>query len=61
VVHNPNGYSAKILPEFHYNRQALGSREARLRLTQQIMTAFEPEIRNHPDQWFHFVPIWPEG
>jgi lauroyl/myristoyl acyltransferase len=23
------------------------------------MRAFEPAIRQHPDQWFHFVPIWP--
>jgi predicted RND superfamily exporter protein/lauroyl/myristoyl acyltransferase len=60
VVRDANGYAAKILPEFHYDRQALGNREARRQLTQQILRAFEPEIRQHPDQWFHFVPIWPE-
>ena len=60
VVRKGNGYSARILPEFHYNRAALGSREARHELTQQILRAFEPEIRQHPEQWFHFVPVWPE-
>lgn len=59
VVREAKGYSAQILPEFHYDRQALGSRDARCRLTQQIVSAFEPGIRKHPDQWFHFVPIWP--
>ncbi len=26
--------------------------------TQRIATAFEPIIRQHPAQWFHYVPIW---
>jgi lauroyl/myristoyl acyltransferase len=60
VVRSANGYAAQILPEFQYDRQALGNREARRQLTQQILRAFEPEIRRHPDQWFHFVPVWPE-
>lgn len=60
VIRQANGYAARILPEFHYDRSALGSREARSRLTQQILRAFEPEIGQHPDQWFHFVPVWPE-
>lgn len=54
-------YTARICPEIEYDRQALGSREARRQLTQQILRAFEPEIRKHPDQWYHFVPIWPES
>ena len=61
VVRRANGYAAQILPEFHYDRAGLGSREARRQLTQQILTGFEPEIRRHPDQWFHFVPVWPEA
>jgi predicted RND superfamily exporter protein/lauroyl/myristoyl acyltransferase len=61
VVRSANGYAAQILPEFLYDRQALGNREARRQLTQQILRAFEPEIRRHPDQWFHFVPVWPES
>ena len=53
------GYVAHILPEISYDRRALGNREARTRLTQQIMSAFEPAIRLYLNQWYHFVPIWP--
>jgi len=60
VIRQANGYAARILPEFHYDRSALGSREARRQLTQRILRAFEPQIGQHPDQWFHFVPIWPD-
>ncbi|HWI55668.1 MAG TPA: hypothetical protein VNZ22_00475, partial [Bacillota bacterium] len=54
-------YLAELLPEFHYNRKSLGSREARWQLTRQILRAFEPRIGQHLDQWFHFVPIWPQA
>jgi predicted RND superfamily exporter protein/lauroyl/myristoyl acyltransferase len=53
------GYSAHILPQIPYDRAALRSREARHKLTQEIMRAFEGPIRQHLDQWYHFVPIWP--
>jgi lauroyl/myristoyl acyltransferase len=59
IVRHPKGFAVKVLPEFNYDRRALGSREARRDLTQQILRAFEPEIRNHLDQWYQFVPIWP--
>lgn len=52
------GYSVELLPEIHYDRAALGTREARANLTQEIMKQFEPMIRRHLDQWFHFVPVW---
>jgi KDO2-lipid IV(A) lauroyltransferase len=52
---------AKVLPEFTYDRRTLGGREARRELTQQILRAFEPQIREHLDQWYHFIPLWPEG
>jgi KDO2-lipid IV(A) lauroyltransferase len=55
------GYTARVLPEITYERRALGTREARRELTGKIMRAFEPEIRQHLDQWYHFVPIWPES
>jgi lauroyl/myristoyl acyltransferase len=61
VVRRARGYSAHILPEMVCDRRALGDREARLRLTQEITRAFEPAIRQHPEQWYHFVPIWPSG
>jgi lauroyl/myristoyl acyltransferase len=59
IVRGNQGYEARLLAEFEYDRQSLGNREGRGQLTQEIMRAFEPEIRQYADQWFHFVPIWP--
>lgn len=53
-----DGYSVEMLPEIHYDRKALGTREARANLTQEILKQFEPMIRRHLNQWFHFVPLW---
>ena len=53
------GYAAHILPAIAYDRAALRSREARHNLSQEIMRVFEPAIRQHLDQWYHFVSIWP--
>ncbi len=61
IVRRPNGYAVKVLPEFTYDRKALGHREARRALTQQILRAFEPEIRKNIDQWYQFTPIWPRS
>jgi predicted RND superfamily exporter protein len=60
IVRRPNGYAVKVLPEFIYDRKVLGNREARRELTQQILRAFEPEIRKDIDQWYQFTPIWPK-
>ncbi len=60
IVRQPNGYLAHILPEIAYDRAAIGSRDARVQLTQEILRAFEPAIRQHLAQWFHFVPVWPD-
>jgi len=60
IVRRPDGYAVKVLPEFSYDRRALGNREARRELTQQILRAFEPEIRKDVDQWYQFTPIWPK-
>jgi lauroyl/myristoyl acyltransferase len=53
------GYAAQILPPVPYDRREIGSREARIQLTQKIMQCFEPAIRLYDTQWFHFVPMWP--
>jgi len=53
-----NGYGVEVYPEIVYDRAALGTREARGNLTQEIMKQFEPVIRRHLSQWFHFVPLW---
>jgi len=60
IVRQPAGYLARILPEIEYDRAAIGTRAARVQLTQEILRAFEPAIRQHLAQWFHFVPIWPD-
>ena len=54
-----SGYAAHILPAVPYDRAALNSRPARIALTAEILRVFEPAILEHPDQWFHFVPVWP--
>ncbi|MBA4147146.1 MAG: lysophospholipid acyltransferase family protein [Verrucomicrobia bacterium] len=53
-----DGYAAHTLPEIEYERAALRPMEARQALAQKIMRAFEPVIREHLSQWYHFVPIW---
>lgn len=58
VVRQGSGYAARILPEFEYDRRLLGNREARRQLIQQLMRGFEPSIRQHAEQWYHFVPVW---
>ena len=61
IVRRAGGYAARIYPELPYDRAAIGNRAGRIRLTQEIVRAFEPAIRQHLTQWFHFVPIWPRG
>jgi KDO2-lipid IV(A) lauroyltransferase len=61
IVRRPTGFAVRVLPEFQYDRRALGSREARAALTQQILRAFEPEIRDNIEQWYQFTPIWGAG
>jgi KDO2-lipid IV(A) lauroyltransferase len=53
-----DGYAAHILPRIEYERTALRDRNARQQLTQQIISALEPAIRQHLEQWYHFVPVW---
>jgi KDO2-lipid IV(A) lauroyltransferase len=60
IVRRKAGFEVKVLPEFTYERKALGTREARQQLTQEILRAFEPQIRENLEQWYQFVPIWPE-
>ena len=60
LVRRAEGFAVKVLPEFVYERKSLGSREARAGLTQQILRAFEPEIRDNIEQWYQFTPIWPK-
>lgn len=56
-----NTYAAHVLPAITYERASLRDRAARQQFTQKIIDAFAPLIRQHLDQWFHFVPIWKNG
>lgn len=60
LPHTPHGYAAHMLPMIPYDRAALRNREARQKLTQDIINVFEQPIREYLDQWYHFVPIWPK-
>lgn len=55
-----NGYAPEFYAPVEYNRAALRDPGERRKLTQEIMRAFEPSIRQHLNQWYHFVPIWPK-
>lgn len=59
ITRQAKGFAVNVLPEFDYDRKTLGSREGRRDLTQQILRAFEPFIRQDIEQWYQFVPIWP--
>ena len=61
IIRDEQSYAAHILPEINYDRAALGNRDSRQKLTGEIMRAFEPLIRQYPDQWYHFVSIWPHS
>jgi KDO2-lipid IV(A) lauroyltransferase len=58
IPRGKTGYEVEVFPEIVYERAAIGTREARANLSQEIMRQFEPVIRRHLDQWFHFVPLW---
>ena len=52
-----NGYSAIIQPSVPLER-APNRQESLARNTQHIADVFEKTIRNHPEQWFNYIPIW---
>jgi KDO2-lipid IV(A) lauroyltransferase len=56
-----HGYTAHILPEIEYDRATLRGEQGRREFTQKIMSSFEPAIRLYLNQWYHFVPIWPQS
>jgi uncharacterized protein len=58
IVRDGSRHVAYALPPVDYDRRALGNRAARQELTGRILRAFEPAVRQFPDQWFHFVPVW---
>jgi predicted RND superfamily exporter protein/lauroyl/myristoyl acyltransferase len=59
ITRGAANYEAHILPPVTYDRASLRDREARRKLTQKIIALFEPIIHRNLDQWYHFIPIWP--
>ena len=53
-----NTYEAHVLPEIPYDRATLRDPAARQKLTQEIVTVFEPVIQQHIEQWYQFIPVW---
>ncbi len=58
IVWEQGAYRAYALAPVDYDRRELGDRAARAAFTGRILRAFEPAVRQFPDQWFHFVPVW---
>ncbi|HWB60530.1 MAG TPA: lysophospholipid acyltransferase family protein [Chthoniobacteraceae bacterium] len=58
VLQNKKGrylaFAEKAIPMRRYDDQ----REGLAANTQLVATAFEAIIREHPEQWFNYVPIW---
>ncbi len=61
ILREGSSYKVHALPAAMYDRALLGSRDGRTEFTARIVRAFEPLLRQHPDQWFHFVPVWING
>lgn len=61
ILRSAQGYCVELQPPISYDRTSLGDRAGRVQLTREIFRVFEPFIRKNPDQWYHFIPIWPEG
>ncbi|MGB0581870.1 MAG: MMPL family transporter [Limisphaerales bacterium] len=61
IVEESGYYSAQVLDRIGYDRAKLRDPTERVELTQQLLRAFEPVLQQYPEQWYHFVPIWPES
>jgi lauroyl/myristoyl acyltransferase len=60
VVRARGGYVVHITPPLTIERTGSLQTDVQ-RLTQQIMATLEGFIRQYPDQWFMFRPMWPES
>lgn len=60
VIGNPTGrYTAFAEPSLDFTRGPDPNLDL-LRNTQLLASQFEYIIRQRPDQWFNYVPIWPD-
>lgn len=61
VIRDAEGPVARALPEVVYDRSNVADRELRRTFTTRLLATFEEVIREHPEQWFQFVPVWKSG
>lgn len=60
IVRTAQGYRGEAAAPVDYERAGLRQAAARRHLIQRIMDVLAPVIAAHPEQWFHFAPLWPE-
>ncbi|MCO6452200.1 MAG: hypothetical protein J5I90_15570 [Caldilineales bacterium] len=54
----PHAYEVDVTPPFRL--QMIGDRNETIRYyAQKILSILESAIREHPDQWLMFYPVWP--
>jgi lauroyl/myristoyl acyltransferase len=54
------GYGAYMMPSFPYDRAGLRRPQGKQELTQALLKLYEPVVEKYANQWYHFVPIWPD-
>jgi lauroyl/myristoyl acyltransferase len=58
VVRLPSGgYRLEVFPPIYPVWLTAGRNETIEAYTRQLARAFIPTLCNHPDQWYHFVPV----
>ena len=60
IVRDGSEHVLRMLPKITYNRSVLRSIQEREVLTGRVLKEFEPVLRRYPEQWFHFIPVWPD-
>ncbi|MEA3210830.1 MAG: phosphatidylinositol dimannoside acyltransferase [Chthoniobacter sp.] len=58
VLQKPNGNYVSFADPIIPMAQARDPRSALRENTQRIATIFEAIVREHPEQWFNYVPVW---
>lgn len=61
VLQNPAGKYVSFADPALPLESGGNTRESLIENTQRIATHFEAVIRQHPEQWFNYVPIWKQN
>jgi KDO2-lipid IV(A) lauroyltransferase len=61
ALRRPGGrFVASVSPPVYPDQKADPEKDAR-RMTQEIAATFEGFVRRHPEQWYVFRDVWPDG